>query len=172
MTILHYDSYTEARAHFKQLLDAAERGKVATLRRDGARTAVVDVERLRRSLATLAPSGAQVVSEGGGWSVFIPGLPVASDGGTFDEAVDQMIDALREYADDWQERLLEAPNHRDNWGLVQLISLSDDHQLRDWLVGSGPRAGPNRPVKTTRTSVVPRAGAGCGTPGAAPAPTT
>ncbi|HVQ93434.1 MAG TPA: prevent-host-death protein [Mycobacteriales bacterium] len=147
MTILHYDSYTEARAHFKQLLDAAERGKVATLRRDGARTAVVDVERLRRSLATLAPSGAQVVSEGGGWSVFIPGLPVASDGGTFDEAVDQMIDALREYADDWQERLLEAPNHRDNWGLVQLISLSDDHQLRDWLVGSGPRAGPNRPVR-------------------------
>jgi hypothetical protein len=28
-------------------------------------------------------------------------------------------------------------NHRDNWGLVQLIALSDDDQLRDWLVGSG-----------------------------------
>jgi hypothetical protein len=47
-----------------------------------------------------------------------------------------MITALREYADDWQERLLDAPNHRDNWALVQLIGLSNDDQLRDWLVGS------------------------------------
>ncbi|WP_431927398.1 hypothetical protein [Nonomuraea jabiensis] len=46
-----------------------------------------------------------------------------------------MVDALREYAEDWQDRLLDAPNHRENWGLVQLISLSDDDQLREWLVG-------------------------------------
>jgi hypothetical protein len=67
--------------------------------------------------------------------VFIPGLPIAADGATFDEAISEMVDALREYAQDWQERLLNAPNHRDNWGLVQLISLSDDEQLRSWLVG-------------------------------------
>ena len=47
-----------------------------------------------------------------------------------------MIDALREYAEDWQERLLDAPNHRNNWGLVQLICLSTDDQLREWLVGA------------------------------------
>jgi hypothetical protein len=135
MSITHYDSYTDARAHFKDLLDAAERGRVATVRRDAGRTAVVDVERLRTSLATLSPSRAQVVAEAGGWSVFIPGLPVAADGATFDEAIVEMIDSLREYADDWQERLLDAPNHRNNWALVQLISLSTDDQLRDWLVG-------------------------------------
>jgi hypothetical protein len=67
--------------------------------------------------------------------VFIPGLPVAADGATFDEAVDEMVEALREYAQDWQDRLLHAPNHRENWGLVQLISLSDDGQLREWLAG-------------------------------------
>lgn len=138
MTILHYDTYTEARTHLKDLLDAAERGRVATVRRDAAMTAVVDVQRLRRSLASLAPSRAQVVAEAGGWSVFIPGLPVAADGATFEEAIDEMVTALREYADDWQERLLDTPNHRDNWGLVQLISLSDDNQLREWLVGSEP----------------------------------
>lgn len=135
MTPVHFDSYTEARAHLKALLDAAEKGIVATVRRDSARTAIVDVERLRHYLATVAPSHAQVVSEAGGWSVFIPGLPVAADGSTFDEAVAEMIDALREYAEDWQDHLLEAPNHRENWGLVQLISLSDDEQLREWLVG-------------------------------------
>jgi len=135
MSGLHYDSYTEARAHLKDLLDAAERGIVATVRRDTARSAVVDVGRLRYFLARVHPSRAGVVAEAGGWSVFIPGLPVAADGPTFDEAVTEMIDALREYATDWQERLLDAPNHRDNWGLVQLVSLSDDDQLRDWLVG-------------------------------------
>ena len=137
MSITHYDSYTDARAHLKDLLDAAERGRVATVRRDAGRTAIVDVERLRTSLATLSPSCAQVVAEAGGWSVFIPGLPIAADGATFDEAIVEMIDALREYAEDWQERLLDTPNHQNNWALVQLISLSTDDQLRDWLVGPG-----------------------------------
>lgn len=136
MSAVHYDSYSEARAHLKDLLDAAERGQVATVRRDSATAAVVDVERLRHFLASIVPSRAEVVPEGGGWSVFIPGLPVAADGGSFDEAIAEMVDALREYAEDWQQRLLDAPNHRDNWGLVQLISFSDDDQLRDWLVGA------------------------------------
>jgi len=138
MSAVHYDSYTDARAHLKDLLDAAERGRVATVRRDAGQAAVVDVERLRHFLASVSPSRAKVVAEAGGWSVFIPGLPVAADGATFDDAVSEMIVAVREYAEDWQERLLDAPNHRENWGLVQLISLSNDDQLRDWLVGSRP----------------------------------
>lgn len=136
MSAVHYDSYTDARAHLKDLLDAAEEGRVATVRRDSATAAVVDVKRLRHFLASIVPSRAQVVPEAGGWSVFIPGLPVAADGASFDEAITEMIDALREYVEDWQQRLLDAPNHRDNWGLGQLISLSDDEQLRDWLVGA------------------------------------
>ncbi|GAA4856626.1 prevent-host-death protein [Saccharopolyspora cebuensis] len=136
MSAVHFDSYTDARAHLKDLLDAAERGQVATVRRDSARTAVVDVERLRYFLGSLVPSRAQAVPEEGGWSVFIPGLPVAADGATFSEAITEMVQALREYAEDWQERLLDAPNHREHWGLVQLIGLSDDDQLADWLVGS------------------------------------
>jgi predicted RNase H-like HicB family nuclease len=136
VSAVHYDSYSEARAHLKDLLDAAERGRVATVRRESASAAVLDVARLRHFLAAVIPSRAQVVAEEGGWSVFIPGLPVAADGPSFDEAIEEMAAALREYAEDWQDRLLDAPNHRDNWGLVQLISLSDDDQLRDWLAGS------------------------------------
>lgn len=136
MSQVHYGSYTEARTHLKDLLDAAERGRVATVQRDAHTTALVDRERLRHFLAVVRPSGAQLVAEEGGWSIFIPGLPLAADGATVDEAVDEMIGALREYAEDWQDRLLDAPNHAGNWGLVQLVSLSDDDQLRDWLVGS------------------------------------
>lgn len=136
MAEVHCDSYSEARAHLKDLLDAAERGQVATVRRNAATTAVVDVERLRHFLATLSPARAQVVPEADGWSVFLPGLPVAADGESFDEAIDEMVGALREYAEDWQDHLLDAPNHRERWGIVQMIGLSNDEQLRTWLTGS------------------------------------
>jgi hypothetical protein len=132
---MHFDSYTDARTHLKDLLDAAEKGRVATIRRDHARTAVVDVVRLQHVLVSMTQPRAHVVAEADGWSVFIPGLPVSADGATFDQAINEMICSLREYAEDWQERLLDTPNHRDNWGLVQLIGLSDDAQLREWLVG-------------------------------------
>lgn len=135
MTAVHYDSYTEARNNLKSLLDAAENGQVATVRRESATTAVLDAARLRYFLASVVPSRAQVVQEGDGWSAFIPGLPVAADAATFEEVVAELVEALREYAQDWQDHLLHAPNHRENWGLVQLISLSDDDQLREWLVG-------------------------------------
>ncbi len=136
MSAVHYESYTEARAHLEDLLDAAGQGRVATVRRDDEYAAVVDAQRLRYALTKLCAANAQVVAENGGWSVFLPGLPIAADGATFDEAVDEAVLALREYADDWQSRLRVAPNHRENWGLVQLIGLSDDAQLRDWFVGA------------------------------------
>jgi hypothetical protein len=133
---MHFDSYTDARTHLKDILDAAEKGRVATIRRDHARTAVVDVVRLQQVLVSTNQPRAHVVAEAGGWSMFIPGLPVSADGPTFDEAITEMITSLREYAEDWQDRLLDTPNHRDNWGLVQLIGLSTDAQLRAWLVGT------------------------------------
>lgn len=134
MSALHYDSYTDARTHLKDLLDAAGRGRLATVRRDASTVVVLDAERLRLLLATNVPR-AQVVPEAGGWSVFLPGLPVAADAASFDEAIDEFVDALREYAADWQDRLLDVANHRDNWAVVALVGLSDDDQLRRWLVG-------------------------------------
>ena len=137
MSAIRYDNYTAARAHLKQLLDAADEGRVATVTRDSRQAAVVDAERLRYALSRLCPQ-AKVINEDDAWWAFIDGVPVAADGTTFDEAILEMIDALREYADDWQDRLRTAPNHAENWGLVQLIELSTDEQLRDWLVGARP----------------------------------
>ncbi|HEV2360216.1 MAG TPA: type II toxin-antitoxin system prevent-host-death family antitoxin [Acidimicrobiales bacterium] len=133
---LAYDTYSEARAHFKDLLDAAESGRPALVRRDGRPSAVVDATRLCGLLSESLRLRGEVVSEAGGWSVFIPGTPVAADGATLDEAIDEMILALREYAADWQDSLLNSPNHRGNWGLVQFTSLCDDEQLRRWLLGT------------------------------------
>jgi predicted RNase H-like HicB family nuclease len=134
MTALHFESYTEARAHMKEMLDAAERGQSASVRRGTMTAMVIDANRLQRFLLSAYPSRAQVVKEGGGWSVVIPGLPVAADGATFDEAIMEMIDALREYAEDWEESLYSVPNHSANWPLAHLVQFSDDAQLRDWLL--------------------------------------
>ncbi|MCX5560413.1 hypothetical protein [Streptomyces sp. NBC_00038] len=90
MAAVHYEGYTEARTHLRDLLDAADDGRVATVRRDSGRAAIVDVERLRRHLALACPSNAQVVAEEGGWSVFIPGLRVAAGGGSFDAAIGEI----------------------------------------------------------------------------------
>ncbi|WP_255308252.1 prevent-host-death protein [Streptomyces marincola] len=106
------------------------------MRRNSGRAAVVDVERLRHYLSLACPAGVQAVAEADGWSILIRGLPVSADGATSDEAVDETVDTLCEYAEDWQDRLRVARHHRDNWGLVQLIGLSDDTQLAEWLVGT------------------------------------
>lgn len=135
MVRTHFATPDEAREHLTDLLDAAAAGRPASVRRDAGRAAVVDADRLREALAELRPSGAEIVAEVDGWSVVIPGLPVAADGATADEALDETVSALREYAEDWAERLLDVPDHSRNWGLVQLIALSDDRQLRDWVVG-------------------------------------
>jgi len=135
MSAVHYESYTAAREHFKDVLDHAESGQPVTVTRDSATTAVVDAGRLRQFLASVVPPCAQVVAEENGFSAFIPGLPVAGSGPDLDSAVADLADALREYAADWP-RLQHAPNHRDHWGLVQLVALSDDEQLRRWITGS------------------------------------
>lgn len=135
MTAVHFDTYSHARTHLKDLLDAAAAGHPATVRRDSETVAVVDAERLRYALSQLRPSEAVVIAEAGGWSAFLPKLPISAEGDTFDEAVSDLVSALREYADDWNDHLLTAPNHRENWGLVQLVDLSTDEQLREWVLG-------------------------------------
>lgn len=129
---VQFDSVAEGRAHLKELLDAAAQGIPARLRRDREGFAVVDAARLRHFLAAVTRRP-EVVAEAAGWSVFIHGVPVAADGATLTEAVEQMVDALREYAADWVDHLSTAPNHADNWGLVQLVVLSTDDELSDWL---------------------------------------
>jgi predicted RNase H-like HicB family nuclease len=133
VTELHYNTVSDARAHFSALIDAAEAGVPATVRRDRRRAAVVDADRLLHFLASVRPARAEVFAEGGGWSILLPGLPIAADGGTFEEALDEMVAALREYAEDWADHLRHASNHEQNWGLVQIIDLSSDEELRDWL---------------------------------------
>jgi predicted RNase H-like HicB family nuclease len=114
---------------------------VTTVVRENERFVVIAADSLRRELSQLLPSRTAVVAEGGGWSAILPGVPVHGDAETFDEAIDDLIDALREYAEDWNARLHRAPNHQKQRSIVELVELSDDAQLRDWLLGRDATAG-------------------------------
>lgn len=133
--LIEYDKVADARAHLKGALDYASDGTPVTVRRNHQRFALVDADRLREALSA-SYARAQVVAEGDGWSLFFPGLPIAAEGDTIDEAFDDAIVVLREYAQDWVDHLYTAPNHVGNWGLVQLVELSSDDNLRAWLQGS------------------------------------
>lgn len=137
MSAVEYATSSEARQNFKEMLDAAAAGRLVIVRRDDTATAVQDAARLQHFLAAVIPSRAAIVAEHDGYSIFLDDLPIGADGATLDEAITEMIKALRTYSVAWHEVLANAPNHRDNWGLVQLIALSTDDQLRNWLTGKG-----------------------------------
>jgi len=133
--VRHFDTFTSAGNNFRGVLDAAHNGVVTTVTRDKERFVVVSADALREELRRLLPSQAVAVPEGGGWTAFIPGIPVHGDAQSFDDAIADLIDALRDYAEDWNDRLHTAPNHARHRSLVELVELSDDEQLREWLVG-------------------------------------
>lgn len=132
---LSYDSVAEARAGFKDLSVAAAEGRPARYLRDGKPVAVVDLERLVRTLALLHPARAEVFHEDDAVGLAIAELGLAVEGDTLDDAVTAMVGALRDYAYDWADHLRTAPNHSDDWGVVQIIEGSDDAYLTKWILG-------------------------------------
>ncbi len=138
MSVVHFETTRAAREGLSDLLTAAVEGRPATVQRGaGHRLAVLDSQRFVRFFMTARPSGAEVVPEDvGGYSILLPGLPIHGDGDTLDEAIDETIDALRDYAEAWSERLRLAPNHERNDMLVQFVVAASDGELKNWLLGA------------------------------------
>lgn len=78
----------------------------------------------------------ELVFEDGGVGIVLPGAPFAAEGATLADAAADMVDALREYAEDWP-RLRQSPNHMHLAALVTFVDISTDEQLMSWLTGAG-----------------------------------
>lgn len=132
--VVDYTTTSEARDKLKHVLDAAAAGKAVTIGRTARPTAaVIDAEQLRQYFESTIPARAGVVIENGMYVVIMEGRPFVSEGATLEDALQDMVLTLREYAEDWFVRLRTAPNHKDQWGLVNLVKLSSDEQLEAWL---------------------------------------
>lgn len=108
-------------------------GGVVQLHQGGAFCAIVDADRLRNFLAEALPANLQWFREGDADAAVLPVLNLAAEASDPDMVLEQVLTALREYAEDWVDHLRQAPNHADNWPRVQLIQLCDDTQLSNWL---------------------------------------
>ncbi len=120
LSLTHQFKAREARDHFKDLMDRAENGGVAVVRRKSAMV-LVDRATLDAALALQCPFDVSVCVTGGQTSMWIDGVPVHGVGGSYDEAEDDFLDALVSYAEEWVEELRFAPNHRANAALVERV---------------------------------------------------
>ena len=132
----HQFKAREARDHFKELMDLAEAGGVAVLRRNST-MALVRRELLDQALAAQHPFDVKVSLDGGQASMWIDGVPVHGVGDSYDAAEADFLDALVDYARAWVERLRFAPNHVVHAGLVARVLLyaGDPDELRRAVFG-------------------------------------
>jgi hypothetical protein len=134
--LAHQFGAREARDNWRHILDLAEDGVVSIVRRS---TPVVIAPRnvVEDALAATHPFNVQVSVEPAQVGMWLDGVPVHGVGATYDEAEDDFLDALLDYAQAWVEELRYAPNHRANAGLVTQVLMfgGKRDELRDVVFG-------------------------------------
>lgn len=126
---------TEVRRNWRAQLDRAKAQIPVAFSRGGDEFAVISVSLLQSALRRGLPAPV-AVAEDGGWTIVLDGHPIAADGADLDEALDEFIVSLNDYADAWIDRLHAAPNHQHAAPLVQLVATSSVAELREWVDGS------------------------------------
>jgi hypothetical protein len=179
-----YVNSTSARQDFSRFLHSVIDSQVVTVQTSGHVVALVDANVLREHLSSVVTANAQVYEEDGAIAIVLPGRPFAVETSSLAESLDEMVDVLREYTSDWQDRLRSAPNHSGNWALVQLVELSSDEELIQWLTAAPAGAlltkkssdwrlnTRHRTGSTTRSSARRSSGPWSRTPKANRSPTT
>ena len=135
--VADYGTFTEARTHLKDVFDANARGRTVTMQREGQLSAVMPAERLRAYFFRTVTPRVRVTREDDRTIALMDDRPFVSEGADVNDALADLALSLREYAQDWEDRLERAPNHASNWALVQLIKLSTDEELLEWLERGG-----------------------------------
>jgi hypothetical protein len=130
---------TYVRSAWAASLNTAAEGRPVVFHRGEEDFALLPASLLRTVLQRAVPAP-EVIAEDDGWTVLLPGHPVAADGTTLDEALQDFVSALKDYADAWNDRLHQAPNHHHAAALVHHAAVSRDDDLLAW--ARGPQDGP------------------------------
>jgi len=100
-------------------------------------SAVAPADRLREYLSSTISPRVSLLVEAGRTIGLMENRSFVSEGADVEGALEDLVLSLREYAEDWEDHLQQAPNHSENWALVQLVKLSTDEQLIDWFKTGG-----------------------------------
>lgn len=132
-----YPTFAGTRERLKEVLDATAQGRTVTVGRGSEVSAVMPLDKIRRHFFRTVSPRTTIFREDDRVVALMEGRPFAAEGSSVDEAISELIDALREYAVYWDDHYQHAPNHAQNWALVQLIKFSTDEQLNEWLERGG-----------------------------------
>jgi prevent-host-death family protein len=128
---------TEARASWAQFVNAVESGEWQVISKYSRRVVAVRAQDLLELLAPCFSFRPEVLIEDEGYAIWLPELDVYGQGASLEEATADLLDSAREYAEEWEDELRHAPNHRDRAGWVRRVQLAgDDAALCEVLLGS------------------------------------
>lgn len=133
--LLDYPKISAARDAIGAIYTAAHSQLVVSITRENdAPVAVILKDDLKQALQALCPIEPKVsFSKNGHVSIWIEGLPISSEGDSFEAASFALIAAMRDYAATWVDELRLYKNHRDRWAFANLILLSEDEELHAFL---------------------------------------
>jgi len=140
---LYYGTLKAGRDHLSDVLDAAQEGLMVRMGRGRSRrdlragsVSVIKTAVLQEILEKIIADSVESVynDEDRLYTVAVKGLPLAAEAETLSDAVDELVDDIRHYSDDWVARLRFAANHEGNVPLVYLAQSMSDDELHDWLV--------------------------------------
>ena len=140
---LSYETLAESRSHLPAILDAAQDGLMVTLARGRSRrhaadgtVSVVKTDVLLGLLERIVADSieADFNADDELHTVGIRGLPLATEAEQLGDAVAELVGDIRDYCDDWVERLRFVSNHAGNVPLVYLAQSMDDDDLQNWIV--------------------------------------
>lgn len=121
--------FSVARKEFSSLYDRVEKGSIAVIQRRGSKpVAVVDAEEQEQLLALHFPFNVQVRVGKDSVAMWVESLPVHAQADDFDSATRALAAELVEYAEDWENELRFAPNHKGFAGFVRRIELAGSEE--------------------------------------------
>jgi len=118
---------TEARRQLPSLLDQAQQGRWQAIgRRNRRETILANADEIGALLGAGYRFHPQVIIGQHDVGLWLPELDTHATAPTLDDALRELADVMLEYAEDWEEHLRHAANHRDNLGYVRRIELAGD----------------------------------------------
>ena len=133
--------FTQARSQLSQLYSRIKDGGVEVIERNQERDVVLaNAGEYRRLLEAQAPFNVEIHPGDESVAAWIRALPVHAEGDTIDEALNNLAQALIDYASTWEKHLRGAPNHVHNVTHVRRVQLAGNRDaVREMLEADAAR---------------------------------
>lgn len=133
--------FSQAKASLSDVFDDVERGGARVVeRRKSPRVAFLRADEIEELLSQHYAFSADVSrADDGTVTIWLNELAVYGRGATLAAAVDDLLDEVEDYVEEWEASLRHAPNHQQRrWWVHRLQLAGDRDELRRVILGDAP----------------------------------